>query len=423
MKKIAVSSLLCLLSFSALQAEEVEYKFSISPMIGQQTRITNSMDLDNSTMYGIRFGVNIDSKKSIEIGFDKMYDVKQIHNINEPKIDISQITLNLMYNFNSYNKLTPYAVGGVGFEMLDGNNVGNNYDSGLLNLGAGIKYPIYKDIALRAEMRDIYRLRKGGHRLAYSLGLYIPFGEIKKEKVVEPKKIEVPLDSDKDGIYDSIDKCPNTPSGVNVNEEGCPLDSDKDGVYDYLDKCENTPLEVGVDEEGCPIDSDKDSVYDYLDKCENTPLGVSVDSNGCPLDSDKDGVYDYLDKCPDTPLNFEVDKNGCVVSVTININFATSSYKVPKDYLGEINKISDFMKKHESVKLLLEGYTDNRGNKNFNKKLSKNRAESVKKEIIKTGINSDRIEAVGYGELNPIADNNTKEGRLKNRRVIGKFSY
>jgi len=48
------------------------------------------------------------------------------------------------------------------------------------------------------------------------------------------------LDSDGDGVPDSIDECPNTPIGVEVDAKGCPIDSDGDGVPDYLDKCPNT---------------------------------------------------------------------------------------------------------------------------------------------------------------------------------------
>ena len=62
---------------------------------------------------------------------------------------------------------------------------------------------------------------------------------------------------------------------------------------------------------GSPKDSDKDGVEDKLDKCPNTPLGVTVDANGCPLDEDKDGVPDYLDKCPSTPAGVQVDTLGC----------------------------------------------------------------------------------------------------------------
>ena len=122
-----------------------------------------------------------------------------------------------------------------------------------------------------------------------------------------------PIDADKDGIADYIDICPNTPLGVTVDENGCPLDADKDGVDDYIDKCPNTPLGAIVDSIGCPLDSDKDNVYDYIDRCPNTPIGVAVDSIGCPFDSDKDGVADYIDQCPNTPNNIIVDEKGCPI--------------------------------------------------------------------------------------------------------------
>ncbi|MBN1639052.1 MAG: OmpA family protein [Ignavibacteriales bacterium] len=126
-----------------------------------------------------------------------------------------------------------------------------------------------------------------------------------------------PLDSDGDGVPDYLDKCPNTPKGVKVNEHGCENDADGDGVPDNLDKCPNTPKGVQVDKDGCPPDSDKDGVPDYKDKCPNTPLGAPVDADGCPLDSDKDGVPDYKDRCPNTPLGAKVDEWGCEEEMTI----------------------------------------------------------------------------------------------------------
>lgn len=122
-------------------------------------------------------------------------------------------------------------------------------------------------------------------------------------------------DSDRDGIKDSKDICPNTPKGVKVDKKGCPVDTDGDGVPDYKDKCPKTPVEARktVDVNGCPLDSDKDGVPDYLDKCPDTPENAIkyVDANGCVPDSDHDGVIDALDKCSDTPQNAKVDSVGC----------------------------------------------------------------------------------------------------------------
>lgn len=107
-------------------------------------------------------------------------------------------------------------------------------------------------------------------------------------------------DSDKDGVRDSQDACPNTPPGVKVDLFGCPLDSDKDGIPDYLDKCTDTPPGVKVDAYGCPLDTDNDGVPDYKDKCAGTPFGIKVDANGCPEEINKNSFPDSLEK--KTPL-------------------------------------------------------------------------------------------------------------------------
>src|SRR5213075_1374377 len=72
---------------------------------------------------------------------------------------------------------------------------------------------------------------------------------------------------------------------------------------------------VPVDATGCPLDSDKDGVTDSLDKCPNTPMGIQVDATGCPIahDTDGDGVPDPQDRCPNTPAGSRVDQFGCLL--------------------------------------------------------------------------------------------------------------
>ena len=128
-----------------------------------------------------------------------------------------------------------------------------------------------------------------------------------------------PVDNDGDGVADYLDECPHTPSAAYgfIDSVGCPIDTDGDGVPDYRDECPNTPREAYgyLAVTGCPLDSDGDGVYDYLDQCPNTPAAAYglVDTLGCPIDSDGDGVYDYLDLCPGTPAAAigMVDQNGC----------------------------------------------------------------------------------------------------------------
>ena len=233
-----------------------------------------------------------------------------------------------------------------------------------------------------------------------------------------------PVDSDKDGVADYLDKCPNTATGAPIDAAGCPLDGDNDGVADYLDQCANTPAGVAVDAKGCPVDADNDGVADYLDKCPNTAAGgVSVDEVGCPVDSDKDGVADHLDKCPNTLVGVAVDKNGCpnknqdLDKLKKGIQFKSGSAKLTASSNKTLNNIAKLLKKLPAVNLEVQGHTDDSGKEEKNKKISEQRAQAVVKYLVKKGIDSERLRAVGYGSDKPIADNKTKKGRKLNRRV------
>ena len=204
------------------------------------------------------------------------------------------------------------------------------------------------------------------------------------------------------------------------------IDSDGDGVADAMDKCPGTPAGVKVDALGCPLDSDKDGVPDYLDKCPGTPAGVKVDSTGCPLDSDGDGVPDSLDKCPGTPAGVKVDASGCpltvlqsgAVSWTFNeINFEVSKADIKPSSYGILDEIAAALGANPQLKVVVEGHTDSSGAHAFNMDLSKRRAQAVVDYLVGKGVSPSRLSAKGYGPDRPIADNATKLGRSKNRRV------
>jgi len=277
------------------------------------------------------------------------------------------------------------------------------------------------------------------------------------------------LDSDGDGVEDYKDQCPNTPEAAwgKVDSIGCPLDSDGDGVPDYLDECPETPEAAYnmIDSKGCPLDSDGDGVFDYIDQCPNTPEAAwgKVDSLGCPLDSDGDGVPDYLDECPDTKKEAigHVDEKGCdldsdgdgivdyedacptVPGIKANkgcpeikrevrqllqkamqgIEFETGKSNIkPKSY-PLLDQIAQTFIDNPSYIIEVQGHTDNVGKPESNLKLSQDRADAVMIYLVKKGVSSDRMTAVGYGQDMPIADNTTKAGKQKNRRVEFKITF
>jgi len=100
-----------------------------------------------------------------------------------------------------------------------------------------------------------------------------------------------------------------------------------------------------------------------------------------------------------------------------NIFFETNSFKLKDESKLELTKLQNFMIKYLSIKVQIEGYTDNVGGDIANQTLSENRAKAVMIYLIEKGINRNRLSAIGYGEKSPIADNNTEKGRRINRRT------
>jgi OOP family OmpA-OmpF porin len=204
-------------------------------------------------------------------------------------------------------------------------------------------------------------------------------------------------------------------------------DDDGDGVPDYLDKCPGTPKGVAVDATGCPVDSDGDGVPDYLDKCPGTPRGAKVDAKGCPVDSDGDGVPDYLDKCPGTPRGVPVDATGCPIKgievigdewmVRGKVLFALNKATIRPEAAEVLLKVANFLKKNPQYDVEIQGNTDNTGAMAWNMQLSQMRADAVKKYLESNGVADGRLTTRAFGPNEPIAPNNTAEGRARNRRV------
>ncbi len=146
-------------------------------------------------------------------------------------------------------------------------------------------------------------------------------------------------------------------------------------------------------------------------------------------DSDGDGVLDSKDQCPDTPKTHKVDAVGCSLKLTesvaieLNITFDTAKSIIKPEFESEVANLATFMNQYADTVVTVEGHTDSQGSDAYNQKLSQSRADSVKAALItKYGIGADRVNAIGYGEAKPIADNMNAAGREQNRRVVGQVS-
>jgi len=249
--------------------------------------------------------------------------------------------------------------------------------------------------------------------------------------VLETRGCPLP-DRDQDGIADGSDRCPDVPEDIDgfEDQDGCPEedDTDGDGIIDPKDQCPNVPedMDLYLDEDGCPEpDNDEDTVLDADDMC---PLQPGLPANaGCPsADRDGDTVEDSADQCPDVPGN---PPSGCPKRVLVEvkdshieikekINFELNGASIKGDLSFEIlDQISQVLKSNPQLKIKIEGHTDSSGAADYNLQLSDSRAKAVLDALLKRGIASARLQAIGYGESRPISSNSSKEGRATNRRV------
>ncbi len=219
-----------------------------------------------------------------------------------------------------------------------------------------------------------------------------------------PNGIDGCPDGDGDGVVDKDDACPTEAGSVN----GCP-DGDGDGVADINDNC---PEVKGDMADGCPSDSDGDGVRDDQDECPQ----VAGTVKGCP-DADGDGFADKDDECPNER---GVAPRGCPKRIYIApYPFGSGSSLVysKSRSIEELDVVVSIMRANPTIRVIVEGHTDNVGSEKANERVALKRAEAVKAYLIEKGVDASRLSTIGVGEAAPVGDNNTAEGRKQNRRV------
>lgn len=109
---------------------------------------------------------------------------------------------------------------------------------------------------------------------------------------------------------------------------------------------------------------------------------------------------------------------------TLNVEFDFDKSTIKKGYYQDIDNLAGVMKQYPDLNLVIEGHTDSIGSDAYNEKLSRERADAVKNYMVeKNGIDANRIKAIGFGEKQPVASNDTSEGRAQNRRVEAAVDY
>ncbi len=328
----------------------------------------------------------------------------------------------------------PYALAGLGSTIVDFNTVDFQIPFGL---GLNIRVGKALVINLQAEYR--LELSSNTDNIQYGIGIGYMLG---KDELVEEFPLILP-DTDKDGVSDRDDDCPQEPGLAEFN--GCP-DADRDGV---LDKDDNCPDEAGPkSNKGCPIlDIDNDGFLNDVDECPNTPGKIAgcpdtdddgiMDSeddcpnaagegrfNGCP-DTDGDGIVDMNDKCPNSAAPNSPD--GCPTIKQEDkdvLNYALSAVQfesgrdiLKKESYPVLDQVIEVLNRYPDYRLEIIGHTDDVGRENSNLILSQKRAKSCYTYFVSKGFDEGRVGYSGSGENNPLVPNDSKENRALNRRV------
>ncbi|SCY49755.1 OmpA family protein [Desulfoluna spongiiphila] len=377
-------ALVAVMAFCAgqLSAEEPDYRFDLSPMVGGHI-FEGNQNLDDGYTLGLALGYAINNRCTLEGGFTWISAETETGDVD---VDGQRYSLDGLYHFMPEEALRPFVLIGAGALRLDP-DVGDSETDFMAEYGAGIKYAVMDNLDLRAELRHVMPFDDFYNNLAWQLGISWRFG--KREKAMAEEEPMAAMDSDGDGVPDDVDTCPNTPAGQAVDALGCPviLDSDGDGVPDDMDVCADTPAGQPVDELGCPV----------------------------ILDADGDGVEDSMDRCPDTPQGAVVDNRGCWVIQ--GLTFDTGETRIKSDFLPLLNEVVAVLMTNPEVRVSIEGYTDSQGSDTANQRISEGRAKAVQEYFVSKGVAEGRMEYQGFGEENPVADNETEEGRKQNRRV------
>ena len=373
MKRIALFSVLAV---SLLYSSEQPYELGVT--FGS-TSIKNepSIKMRNGT-----FGLNLQMNNYvIKPRFDFEY-VDIASSENEVPTSLLKTSVNGVFDITEGNTVNPYLLGGLGYESVTNSRYGFKSHP-FIQGGGGLGVGITENVKAKAELKALQILggNNESNEFIAEVGLAMPFGGKS-----QPRVRQVVADSDRDGVIDRLDKCPNTPLGESVGADGCPVQQ----------VVETAPVSFANAE--CPIKTDLP-------------------------DADRDGVEDSVDQCPATPCDFSVDSKGCPVKAILRIHFATNSAQITDYSMKKVRKFARFLVNHKGSLVHITGHTDSRAPADYNMVLSKKRAVSVKKALINLGVSANRLSTEGRGENDPIASNATKQGMALNRRIEVNLTY
>lgn len=401
------------------------FKVSEWNILPSVSYINVSRHIGNNFSVGITGSVN----KIDEVYLDNPTNTHDIMRVGVDDLTYYGADAIVKYSILPKSWFNPFVHIGGGYTWLD------EQGNGTVNGGLGINFWFTENVGLTVQSTYKHSFEDQAEanvprHMQHFAGLTFKFGGKDTDKdgiydkddacpeVAGLKEFQGCPDTDGDGIPDKDDSCPDVAGLKEFN--GCP-DTDGDGIADKDDACPEIAGPASL--QGCP-DTDGDGIADKDDKCPD--VKGPRENGGCPWpDTDGDGVLDKDDLCPNVKgtaankgcpeVTEEVVKKLNDYGKTILFNSGKSSFK--DETIPVLEAMNAIFKEYPHAKFILEGHTDSDGSNALNQTLSENRAAAVKTWLVEHGIAADRLRSVGFGETKPIASNKTAKGKAQNRRV------
>jgi len=350
----ALGAGLLLLSGSPAMAAETEGAYTLTPMFGLYNYDTDEGVERNGASFGLGFGYYYTDQLMIEA-----FGVASSTDSDPAAYNMNNRVLGLGLQYSFYDldwSWTPYLSAGAGIRWRDPRSLGSDFDrDGVVMAGGGLKHFVTDSAAIVLDGR-FYR-------------------------------------------------------DLNSN----------DGEFDHGSLM--LGVEILMGQKSAPVRAPIPMPAPMTEP-EPMPAPVMEPEPAPPVDSDGDGVMDPDDACPGTPPGTEVDERGCAklkapVKMGLKVEFDFDSARLRNTDASRLDEAVAFLNQYPNAVVTIEGHTDSKGSDEYNQRLSEARAEAVRLYLIKSGgIAADRVRSVGMGEMSPIADNSTDEGRQRNRRVV-----
>jgi len=364
-KRTIFSSIIAASSISTLALAQQQEGFTITPSIGYYN-MDDDRDIKDDKAYSLGLGYQFNNPWAVEFVYLNA-DTEQ--SSSGSKIDVDQYRLDGLYHLPTIRSanLTPYLAAGVGTTDFGHSSSHNNLQ---LNAGGGLKYAVNDTVSLRADFRLVDDVEDNHLDNITSLGVQMTFGR------------PAASSSSDDDSYTPVESTTYT-------------DAEPEPVLD--DESQQTTEPEMVTAEPVPAEEIMQE-----DPIMEEPV---VAESEAPT------------------LTEQTAKVVAQPPVTLNILFGNNKTDVEQKYYPEIEKLATFLKENPASTVVIEGHTDDSGAASYNQTVSEKRAKSIADVLTRTfEVSENRVSAIGYGEDEPLFDNDSAEHREANRRVVAVIS-